>query len=59
MELVKIVSKSIQKMTVSEALKDFNALYEFLEIGDVVQYGDPENNNYPYHSQVIHAKNIM
>lgn len=49
-------SKVFKKMTVSEALKDFNALYEFLEIGDVVQYGDPENNNYPYHSQVIHAK---
>ncbi len=25
-------------------------------MGDVIQYGDPKNNNYPYHTQVVHAK---
>lgn len=43
-------------ITVLEALNNFENIFEILDIGDVIQYGDPKNNNYPYHSQVIHAK---
>lgn len=49
-------AKIFKEMTVLEALNNFDELYDFLEIGDVIQYGNPQNNNYPYHSQVIHAK---
>jgi hypothetical protein len=42
------------EMTVAEALENFDSLYYDLWEGDVIQYGDPYNNNYPYHTQVVH-----
>ncbi len=44
------------EMKVIDAIKDFDNLYNMLFIGDIVQYGDPLQNNYPYHTQVIHEK---
>ena len=49
-------AKLYKEVTVQEAFENFEELYKFLEIGDVVQYGDPNNKNYPYHTQMIHAK---
>ncbi|MCY6485269.1 amidase domain-containing protein [Clostridium aestuarii] len=43
------------KITVQQALNNFNRLYVFLKEGDIIQYGDP-NNNLPYHTQIIHDK---
>lgn len=43
-------------ITVKEAVDNFDRLYTILKEGDVIQYGNPDNNNYPYHTQVIHDK---
>lgn len=43
-------------ITVKQALGDFDRLFSLLDIGDVIQYGNPNKGNYPYHSQVIHDK---
>ncbi|GAA0126661.1 amidase domain-containing protein [Clostridium sp. ATCC 25772] len=45
-----------KEITVDYALSHFNEIYNMLDIGDVIQYGDIKNNNYPYHTQIIHAK---
>lgn len=42
-------------MTVTQALQQFDNIYWDLWEGDVIQYGDPNNYNYPYHTQVVHA----
>ncbi|WP_017415109.1 amidase domain-containing protein [Clostridium tunisiense] len=49
-------AREYRELIVLDALTNFQDLYDYLEIGDVIQYGDPKKNNYPYHSQVIHAK---
>ncbi|CAG7839050.1 amidase domain-containing protein [Clostridium haemolyticum] len=38
--------------TAEKVLYNFNEIYKFLKIGDVVQYGNA-NNKFPYHTQVI------
>lgn len=43
-------------LTVQQALDNFEKLYPLLYEGDVIQHGDPNQNNYPYHTQVIHGK---
>ncbi|WMJ80139.1 amidase domain-containing protein [Clostridium sp. MB40-C1] len=43
-------------ITVQQALDNFNRIYFLLKEGDVIQYGEPTNNNLPYHTQVIHDK---
>ncbi|WP_373899389.1 amidase domain-containing protein [Haloimpatiens sp. FM7315] len=35
-----------------EFIINFNQIYNMLEIGDVIQYGNPK----PYHSQIVHNK---
>jgi len=47
-----------KEYTVLEALANFEEIYFYLDIGDVIQYGDPKNNNLPYHTQVIHGKHF-
>lgn len=42
-------------MTVLESLQSFPRLYNLLEVGDVIQYGDPKTKC-PYHTQVIYDK---
>ncbi|MGB9814145.1 MAG: amidase domain-containing protein [Thermovenabulum sp.] len=42
------------EMTVREALENFDKLYSYLLEGDVIQYGDPKNYGFPYHTQVVH-----
>lgn len=43
-------------ITAQQALDNFDRLYTLLKEGDVIQYGNPSDNNYPYHTQVIHDK---
>lgn len=45
-----------KQMTVEQVLNSFSSIYNMLNIGDVIQYGNPRKNNYPYHTQVIHDK---
>lgn len=40
------------KTTPSEFIKNYSLLYNNLEVGDVIQYGNP----LPYHSQVVYQK---
>ncbi len=49
-------ARSYRELTVEEALKNFENIYNSIQIGDVIQYGNIENNNLPYHSQVVHGK---
>jgi Putative amidase domain len=49
-------AREYKEMKLLDAIANFNDLYNTLEIGDVIQYGDPKKSNLPYHSQVIHAK---
>lgn len=44
------------KITVQQALDNFDRLYSILKEGDIIQYGDPKNKDLTYHSQVIHDK---
>lgn len=43
-------------MTVIEAVQNYSYLYNLLSTGDIIQYGRPENNNLPYHTQIIYKK---
>lgn len=45
-----------KKISASEAISTYEELYNMLEIGDVVQYGDPNDHDHPYHTQIIHDK---
>lgn len=45
-------------MTAKQALDSFDMLVSMLDIGDVIQYGNPNNGGYPYHTQVIHDKGL-
>jgi hypothetical protein len=45
-------------ITAQQALDNFDRLYTLLKEGDVIQYGNPKNKNYPYHTQVIHEKGL-
>ncbi|MCY6372096.1 amidase domain-containing protein [Clostridium ganghwense] len=47
---------AIAKITVQQALDNFQRLYSLLKEGDVIQYGDSSKDDIPYHSQVIHDK---
>lgn len=43
-------------ITAKQALDNFDRLYTLLKEGDVIQYGKPNDNDHPYHTQVIHDK---
>ncbi|QGU96653.1 hypothetical protein GOM49_17535 [Clostridium bovifaecis] len=43
-------------ITAQQALDNFDRLFSLLNIGDIIQYGNPKDNNHPYHTQVIHDK---
>lgn len=47
---------SYMSITAQQALDNFDRLYSLLNIGDVIQYGEPNKGGYPYHTQVIHDK---
>lgn len=49
-------AREYREMKLLDVMESFQDLYDYLEIGDVIQYGDPKKNNLPYHTQVIHAK---
>jgi len=49
-------AREYREYNVLDIFTNFEELYNYLEVGDVIQYGDPKNNNYPYHTQVVHAK---
>jgi hypothetical protein len=49
-------AKKFYEMTVSDAIQDYSDLSNLLQIGDVIQYGKPENQNIPYHTQVVYRK---
>jgi hypothetical protein len=49
-------AREYRELKLLDAIGNFQNLYDYLEIGDVIQYGDPKKSNLPYHSQVIHAK---
>ncbi|MEG0774028.1 amidase domain-containing protein [Clostridium sp.] len=49
-------AREYKEMKLLDAIANFQGLYNILEIGDVIQYGDPKKGNLPYHTQVIHAK---
>lgn len=51
-------AREYKEYTVLDALASFEEIYSYLDIGDVIQYGDPKNKNLPYHTQVIHAKHF-
>jgi hypothetical protein len=40
-------------ITVNEGIQGFEHIYETLELGDVIQYGNPASGNIPYHTQVV------
>lgn len=50
------MAREFKKMTVSEALNNFYEIYEFIMVGDVIQYGDI--NDTAYHSQIVHSKEV-
>lgn len=43
-------------ITAQQALDNFHRLFSLLNVGDVIQYGDPNKGGHPYHTQVIHDK---
>lgn len=43
-----------REFTVEEAIEKFDELYEYLMIGDVIQYGDGFKK--PYHTQIVISK---
>lgn len=49
-------AKKFYEMTVSQAMQSYPDLYNLLQTGDVIQYGKPQNQNLPYHTQVIYKK---
>ncbi|MFA6941637.1 MAG: amidase domain-containing protein [Clostridiaceae bacterium] len=49
-------AKKFYTMTVSQAMQSYPDLYHLLQTGDVIQYGKPQNQNLPYHTQVIYKK---
>lgn len=49
-------ASTFKKTTKLDFIENFDKIYNLLEIGDLLQYGDPENNDYPYHTQIIHDK---
>lgn len=52
----KNMAREFKKITVDEAIASYDKLYDYLMIGDVIQYGDI--NDIPYHTQIIHAKEV-
>lgn len=52
-------AKFYEEITADTAIMDFtNSIYNKLEIGDVVQYINFKKKPYPYHTQVIHRKEV-
>ncbi|MGL4731074.1 MAG: amidase domain-containing protein [Clostridium sp.] len=49
-------AKIYKELKVNYILEHFDEIYAMLEIGDVIQYGDIDKNNEPYHTQIIHEK---
>ena len=43
-------------MTVTQAIKNYSDIYNLLQTGDVIQYGNPKNQNIPYHTQAVYTK---
>ena len=50
------MSNEFTKLTVEEAIIKFNELYNYLSIGDVIQYGNEDD--IAYHTQMIHEKDV-
>lgn len=48
------MAKEYREFTVEEAIENFDELYEYIMVGDVIQYAD--SNRKPYHTQVITSK---
>lgn len=48
------MAKEYREFTVEEAIEKFDELYEYIMIGDIIQYAD--SNKIPYHSQVVTSK---
>lgn len=48
------MAKVYKEYTVEEAIDSFDELYEYLMVGDIVQYADERRK--PYHTQIITSK---
>lgn len=48
------MAKEYKEFTVEEAIDNFDEIYDYLMVGDVIQYADITKT--PYHSQVVTAK---
>lgn len=53
-DMGKGMAKVYKEYTVEEAIERFDELYEYLMVGDVVQYAD--ERRIPYHTQIITSK---
>lgn len=51
-------AKEYYEFTALEVLDNYHEIYKLLQIGDVIQHGNPKNSNLPYHTQMVYNKDF-